>query len=175
MVGTPYLFEQFQSGSIFLKSGGAITDAKLNIDAYAQEIVTLSNSVEKVVNKMIVDYVTINMTNDSVARFAPTKNGILLNILNVGESKLLYKKFEKRIIRGMAGNGYTEATKDKLVDTSNYVLVIGTDTLIFQNAKDLIKVINDVFPDKAKKIDLPKKKTGNEISRIADIIYQLER
>jgi hypothetical protein len=171
-IENPYLFNDFVESELFLKSKDTPVPALINIDIYGQEIVTKLDSKEVVLNKQSIKFLVVKVNKDSSSTFDHVEDDFLLVInKNHQNNTQLYKKFGKKIIKGNQGNGYIEATKDRLVDSENYILIVESRKLSFTNSKELIKKINEFWPNR--QIDTNFKKIKIEINRIRYIVDQL--
>lgn len=174
-IANPYLFKDFLSAELYLKSKeNTPMTVLVNIDTYSQEIITMLNSKEQVIDKRLIKSLKFKINTDSVAVFEPVNNDILLSMYkNDAKNIHLYKRFKKNLIKGAEGNGYSETTKDRLVEVMDYYLVKDNSSIVFNNSKDLVKRINDKWPEKALNTDYKKEKIKSEPGKLIFIINQL--
>jgi hypothetical protein len=173
-VGDLYLFKQFMNADLFLHSKQAPLPVLLNIDSYGHEVVVVLDSKEQVIDKRLVKSMKIRISEDSIATFEPIGNDVLLFIYkNELNDVRLYKRFGKKIVKGTEGNGYTEATKDKLVDTEDYLLRKESKSIMFDTVKELLKGINEKWPEKSIDTDFKKSKVKSEFGKLVFMINQL--
>jgi hypothetical protein len=174
-IADPYLFKQFMNAELYLKAKeNTPMSVLINIDTYEQEVVTSLNSKEQVIDKRLIKYIKFKISEDSIALFEPINNSILLSIYrNQNNNTGLYKRFRKNLIKGVAGNGYSESTKDRLAEVEDYWLTKENVNIVFNNAKELVKRINEKWPEKSLNTDYKKMGVKSELAKLVFLINQL--
>jgi len=166
--GTPYVFETWLPGEVFLKSKKKVLVKELNYNCFDNELVFLdpATKVIRLINRYTVDLFYILNSSDTLlfAPIEPENDGEFLfaQVLYKGGS-VVYKLYQKEFVRANYEGGYSADRKyDEFADKSD-LYFSKQDDPIFYKVKKSKKQILTVFPDaedeissyiKAEKLDL---------------------
>jgi hypothetical protein len=155
--GTPYIFEAFLPGEVFLKSKSKIAVKELNYNCFENEI-AYNDPVKKTTMLMnpyqVEMFVLIN--GDERLTFAPVKlkedSEIIFAQVLYNKGSLVYKVFQKDFVKANYEGGYSADRKyDEFVDKYD-LFFMKEGELILYKAKKSKKQMLSAFPGKEKEI-----------------------
>jgi len=155
--GTPYVFEDFRNGEVYLKSKNKVALGKLNYNCFENEIAYMDPADGKIriMNRFLVDLFTIQ-DGDGVLTFVPIKldedtETIFAEVL-YNKGSRAYKVYKKEWLKANYEGGYSADRRyDEFVDKYDlYFLKKGDNTLY--KAKNSKKQMIAAFPEKDKEI-----------------------
>jgi hypothetical protein len=178
--GTPYVFEQWTPGEVFLKDKKRIIIQEMNYNCYDNEVAYLDPSSKAVmlINKFTVDLFYLKSGEDTLV-FVPVqleedKGPVFTQLLYKGESTL-YKLYGKEFVRANYEGGYSADRKyDEFADKSSLYMSTSDDPALIKLKKSKKQILT-AFPDaedemsayiKAEKLDLK-----NEADLIRLLLY----
>ena len=166
--GTPYVFETWYPGEIFLKSKSKVLVKEMNYNCYDNELVYLdpATKVIRLINRFTVDLFYILNGSDTLlfAPIEPENDGEFLfaQVLYNGGS-IVYKQHQKEFVKANYEGGYSADRKyDEFADKSDLYISRQNDEK-FHKVKKSKKQILEAFPGtedeissyiKAEKLDL---------------------
>ena len=166
--GTPYVFETWFPGEIFLKSKSRVLVKEMNYNCYDNELVYLdpATKVTRLINRFTVDLFYILNGSDTLifVPIVPENDGEFLfaQVLYNGGS-MVYKRHQKEFVRANYEGGYSADRKyDEFADKSDLYISRQNDEK-FYKVKKSKKQILEAFPGtedeissyiKAEKLDL---------------------
>lgn len=175
--GTPYVFESWYPGEIFLKSKSKVLVKEMNYNCFDNELVYLDPASKAVmmINRFTVDLFYIMNGSDTLlfVPIDPENDGefIFAQVL-YKEGSMVYKQYQKEFIRANYEGGYSADRKyDEFADKSAIYFAKQNDTKIYK-AKKSKKQMLGAFPDmedqlssyiKAEKLDL---KDENDVVKL---------
>jgi hypothetical protein len=175
--GTPYVFETWFPGEVFLKSKKKVLVKELNYNCFDNELVYLdpATDVIRLINRYTVDLFYFINGSDTLlfAPIEPDNNGeFLFAQVLYGGSSVVYKLYQKEFVRANYEGGYSADRKyDQFADKSDLYFSKQDDPK-FYKVKKARKHILTAFPDtedaissfiKAEKLDL---KNEEDVVRI---------
>ena len=155
--GTPYIFEVFLPGEVFLKSKSKVAVKELNYNCFENEI-AYNDPVKKTTMLMnpyqVEMFVLIN--GDERLTFAPVKlkedSEIIFAQVLYNKGSLVYKVFQKDFVKANYEGGYSADRKyDEFVDKYD-LFFMKEGELILYKAKKSKKQMLSAFPGKEKEI-----------------------
>jgi hypothetical protein len=166
--GTPYVFETWFPGEIFLKSKSKVHIKEMNYNCYDNELVYLdpATKVTRLINRFTVDLFYIMNGSDTLL-FAPIipendEEFLFAQVLYNGGS-IVYKRYKKEFVKANYEGGYSADRKyDEFADKSDLYISRQNDEK-FYKVKKSKKQILEAFPGtedeissyiKAEKLDL---------------------
>ncbi len=168
--GTPYVFEAWSQGEIFLKSKKKVLVKELNYNCYDNELVYLdpATKVVRLINRFTVDLFYLLNGSDTLlfVPIEPDNDGEFLfaQVLYQGGSNV-YKRYQKEFVRANYEGGYSADRKyDEFADKSELYFSKQNDEKFYRVRKSK-KQILEAFPGdedaissyiKAEKLDLKK-------------------
>ncbi len=166
--GTPYIFENWFPGEVFLKSKKRIIIEEMNYNCYDNEVSYLDPGSKAVmlINRYTVDLFYILNGNDSLlfVPIEPDNEGeFLFAQVLYNDGSMVYKRYQKEFVKANYEGGYSADRKyDEFADKSSLYFMKKDDGKVYKVKKSR-KQILDAFPVtkdeissyiKAKKIDL---------------------
>lgn len=149
--GTPYVFENFLPGEVYLKTKNKVTVPQLNYNCFENEIAYIdpATKVIRVMNRFQVDLFTIQ-DGDKVLTFVPIKldegaETIFAEVL-YNKASDVYKVYGKEWVKANYQGGYSADRRyDEFVDKYDlYFMKKGDHTLY--KAKRSKKQVVEAFP-----------------------------
>jgi hypothetical protein len=177
--GTPYVFEEFHAGEVYLKSKEKVAVKALNYNCVENEIVYLDLATEatRVINRYQVDLFTIQK-GDRTGTFVPIKleeeaETIFAELL-YNEASLVYKVYYKDWLEANYEGGYSaDRPYDQFVDKYDLYFLKEGDHTLYKLRKPK-KLLKEAFPQqekmlsafvKSNKLDL---KEGDSLVRLLE-------
>ncbi|MDA3954135.1 MAG: hypothetical protein PF485_10840 [Bacteroidales bacterium] len=142
--GNPYLFENWSSGLIKLKSGMELKIESCKYDIYEDMLMFLKDEVSLYFsNPEDIDRFTIG-TSDFINLKLDKKNDFFEILVEVKDFILL-KKYKYDIIKGKESVGIIQATNDKFKISCKYYLKKGNAEIVKVKIKekDILELMND--------------------------------
>jgi len=180
--GTPYVFETWFPGEIYLKSKKKVLVKEMNYNCYDNELVFMdpATSVIRLINRYTVDFYYILNGNDTLlfVPIEPENDGEFLfaQVLYKGGS-MVYKHYQKEFVRANYEGGYSADRKyDQFADKSTLYISRQNDEMYYKVKKSK-KQILEAFPGvedeissyiKAEKIDLKDEKDVVKLLKFYD-------
>jgi hypothetical protein len=166
--GTPYVFEQWFPGEVFMKNKKRIIIEEMNYNCYDNEVAYLDPSSKTVmlINRYTVDLFYLKSGVDTLV-FVPIqleedKTPVFAQVMYKGESSL-YKRYGKEFVRANYEGAYSaDRTYDEFADKSSLYLSLHNDPAL-KKLKKSKKQILGLFPEaedelsafiKAEKLDM---------------------
>jgi len=155
--GTPYVFEEFHPGEVYLKTKNKVAVQDLNYNCFENEIVYMdpATKVIRLMNRFQVDLFTIR-DGDRVLTFVPVKLGddeqtIFAEVLyNKGSD--VYKVYGKEWLKANYEGGYSADRRyDEFVDKYDLYFIKEGENMLYKAKKSKKQVIA-AFPDHEKEI-----------------------
>lgn len=150
--GTPYVYESWFPGEIFVKSKKKVVVRELNYNCYDNELAYLDPSTKAVmlINRYTVDFFYFLDGNDTLlfVPIEPENDGesIFARVLYNGES-MVYKRYEKEFVKANYEGGYSADRKyDEFADKSSLYFSKHDDKHFYKVRKSK-KQILEAFPD----------------------------
>ena len=155
--GTPYVFEQFRQGEVFLKSKKKVVVKELNYNCMENEIVYLdpATKVTRLMNRFKVDLFMLHDGTEMIT-FVPVKleedaETIFAHVL-YNKGSMVYKVYEKDWVKANYEGGYSADRKyDEFVDKYNLYFMKEGDKVLYK-AKKSKKQMLAAFPEQEKEI-----------------------
>ena len=147
-VGTPFLFEAFNGGTVYLNSGKKITEIQIKYDVYRDQILVKQKDITFVLDNKFIEGFSFN-DNITGKPYEFKKHEIdnktqFLNIIYEGKSVQLLKKFQKIYKEGKTSNGYSNTdSQDKFVSKDSFCLKAKNTTATITNKKQLLRFLGD--------------------------------
>jgi hypothetical protein len=177
--GTPYVFETWFPGEVFLKSKKKILVKELNYNCFDNELVYLdpATKVIRLINRYTVDLFYIKNGSDTLlfAPIEPDNDGEFLfaQVLYKGGS-VVYKLYQKEFVRANYEGGYSADRKyDQFADKSDFYFSKQDDPQ-FYKVKKSKKQILSVFPDAKDEISSYIKAEKLDLKREEDVVKLLK-
>ena len=150
--GTPYVFEEFRQGEVFLKNKNKVVIEDLNYNCFENEITYMdpATDVVRLFNKFQVDLFTIQ-DGDKVLTFVPLKleedaETIFVEVL-YNKGSIAYKAYKKEWVKANYEGGYSADRKyDEFVDKYDLYFMKKGDNVLYQ-ARRSKKQVLAAFPD----------------------------
>ena len=155
--GTPYVFEEFHPGEVYLKTKNKVAVQDLNYNCFENEIVYMdpATKVIRIMNRFQVDLFTIR-DGDRVLTFVPVKleddaETIFAEVLyNIGS--IVYKVYEKEWLNANYEGGYSADRRyDQFVDKYDLYFMKKGEKVLYK-ARNSKKQVIAAFPDHEKEI-----------------------
>ena len=155
--GTPYVFEEFHPGEVYLKTKNKVAVQDLNYNCFENELVYLdpATKVSRVMNRFQVDLFTIR-DGDRVLTFVPVKLGddeqtIFAEVL-YNKGSIVYKVYGKEWLKANYEGGYSADRRyDQFVDKYDLYFMKKGGNMLYKAKKSKKQVIA-AFPDHEKEI-----------------------
>ena len=155
--GTPYVFEEFHPGEVYLKTKNKVAVQDLNYNCFENELVYLdpATKVIRVMNRFQVDLFTIR-DGDRVLTFVPVKLGddeqtIFAEVL-YNKGSIVYKVYGKEWLKANYEGGYSADRRyDQFVDKYDLYFMKKGGNMLYKAKKSKKQVIA-AFPDHEKEI-----------------------
>jgi len=155
--GTPYVFEEFHPGEVYLKTKNKVAVQDLNYNCFENEIVYMdpATQVIRVMNRFQVDLFTIR-DGDRVLTFVPVKLGddeqtIFAEVL-YNKGSIVYKVYGKEWLKANYEGGYSADRRyDEFVDKYDLYFIKKGENMLYKAKKSKKQVI-EAFPDHEKEI-----------------------
>lgn len=181
--GTPYVFEEWFPGEVFLKNNKRIIIEQMNYNCYDNEVAYLEPNSKAVmlINKYMVELFFLKPGADTLL-FVPVqleadKQPVFVQVLyNDGSS--LYKLYGKEFVRANYEGAYSADRRyDEFADKSSLYLSMQDDPAKYHKVKKSKKQIISAFPGaedqisafiKAEKLDLKSEKDLIKLLRYYD-------
>lgn len=181
--GTPYLFNEWKSGNIYLKDNKLIKNVKIKYNIYTDDLLYLNSTSgdSLIINRSMINKFEISddQPDDLVLmediNLKPDKSdkGTFVRVLYNGRSKFILK-YNKMFIPANYKGAYATGNKyDEYTEKQQYYLITGTDNITKTrlNKKFIIKVLSD-REDKIKGFIREKNLTmDNEDDIVSVLIY----
>jgi hypothetical protein len=179
--GTPYLFDTWREGNIFLKDSSLIRDINIKYNVYTDDVLYLNSTS---VDSLIIDRHRIDafeIHGDSIADLLLFRDislkpgskdkGTFARVLYNGKTKLLIK-YIKVFIKADYKGAYTAGRRyDEYTDNSQYYIIKDNElNRIKLNKKAIIKVL----ADRENEIKSFIEKEGADLNNENDVITLLE-
>jgi len=150
--GTPYVFNEFKQGEVFLKSKNKVTIKDLNYNCFDNEIAYMdpATGVIRLMNKFQVDLFTIH-DGDKTLIFVPIRldaeaETIFTEVL-YNKGSFVYKIYEKEWVKANYEGGYSADRKyDEFVDKYDLYFLIKGEQILYKAKKSKKQVIA-AFPN----------------------------
>lgn len=176
VVGTPYLFDQWENGNIFLVGGDTVSDIPIKYDLYSEQLLyRKSASLDSfIVNKVVIKKFEIRDPKTGVElTFVKTgeNNDEFMELLYNGSSKL-FLDHQKPFIKADYKGPYSKGIKyDEYKNATQYYLLKKNSEFlkIRLNKSSILKSLSD----KKKKIEEFIKKNDLDLNRELDVIRVL--
>ena len=150
--GTPYVYESWYPGEIFVKSKKKVVVRELNYNCYDNELAYLDPATKAVrlINRYTVDFFYFLDGNDTLlfVPMEPENDGesIFALVLYNGGS-MVYKRYEKEFVKANYEGGYSADRKyDEFADKSSLYFSKHGDKHFYRVRKSK-KQILEAFPD----------------------------
>jgi hypothetical protein len=153
--GTPYLFNEWRLGNIYLKDNELIKNVKIKYNIYTDDLLYLNSTSgdSLIINRSVINKfeITNNQTDDLILmekiNLKPEKSdkGTFVKVLYKDSSKFILK-YSKMFIPANYKGAYPTGNKyDEYTDKQQYYLITGKDniTKIRLKKKSVIKVLSD--------------------------------
>lgn len=155
--GTPYVFETWYPGEVFLNNKKKVAISQLNYNCFENEIAYKEpgSEVIRLVNRYTVDFFQINVSGQSLT-FVPVKLGedaepVFVRILYDAASKV-YKVHQKEFLKANYEGGYSADRKfDEFVDKYDILFMKQGENTLYK-AKNSKKYMISLFPEKENEI-----------------------
>jgi hypothetical protein len=155
--GSPYVFETWYPGEVFLNNKKKVAISQLNYNCFENEIAYKepASEVIRLVNRYTVDFFQINVSGESLT-FVPVKLGedtepVFVQILYDAASKV-YKVHQKEFLKANYEGGYSADRKyDEFVDKYDILFMKQGEKTLFK-AKSSKKYMISIFPEKENEI-----------------------
>jgi hypothetical protein len=155
--GTPYVFEEFHPGEVYLKTKNKVAVQDLNYNCFENELVYLdpATKVIRAMNRFQVDLFTIR-DGDRVLTFVPVKLGedeetIFAEVL-YNKGSIVYKVYGKEWLKANYEGGYSADRRyDQFVDKYDLYFMKKGGNMLYKAKKSKKQVIA-AFPDHEKEI-----------------------
>ena len=155
--GTPYVFEEFHPGEVYLKTKNKVAVQDLNYNCFENELVYLdpATKVIRVMNRFQVDLFTMR-DGDRVLTFVPVKLGedeetIFAEVL-YNKGSIVYKVYGKEWLKANYEGGYSADRRyDQFVDKYDLYFMKKGGNMLYKAKKSKKQVIA-AFPDHEKEI-----------------------
>ncbi len=149
--GTPYVFEQFRQGEVFLKSKKKVVIKDLNYNCMENEIVYLdpATKVTRLMNRFKVDLFMLHDGTEMIT-FVPLKleedaETIFAQVL-YNKGSMVYKVYEKEWVKANYEGGYSADRKyDEFVDKYSLYFMKKGENVLYK-AKKAKKQMLAAFP-----------------------------
>lgn len=149
--GTPYVFEQFRQGEVFLKSKKKVVIKDLNYNCMENEIVYLdpATKVTRLMNRFKVDLFMLHDGTEMIT-FVPLKleedaETIFAQVL-YNKGSMVYKVYEKEWVKANYEGGYSADRKyDEFVDKYSLYFMKKGENVLYK-AKKSKKQMLAAFP-----------------------------
>jgi len=177
--GTPYVFEEFKAGEVFLKSKEKVAIKALNYNCVDNEIVYLdpATQVTRILNKYQVDLFTMQ-DGDRTGTFVPVKleedaETIFAELL-YNEASLVYKVYYKDWLEANYEGGYSADRRyDQFVDKYDlYLLKQGENTLY--RVRQSKKLLKEAFPEQEKQLSAFIKSNNLDLKEEESLVKMME-
>lgn len=173
--GTPYVFEDWYPGEVFLKDKKRVIIKEMNYNCYDMEVTYLDPSTKAVmlINKFTVDLFYLKSGPDTLV-FVPIqledKNGpVFAQLLYKGKSTL-YKLYSKEFVRANYEGGYSADRRyDEFADKSSLYFSLQDDPTPGKLKKSK-KQILEAFPGAEKEISAYIKAEKPDLKSEEDLI-----
>jgi hypothetical protein len=150
--GTPYIFEEFHPGEVFLKTKNKVAVQDLNYNCFDNEIVYMDPATKtiRLLNRFQVDLFTIQ-NGDRVLTFVPIKlendgETIFAEVLYNKES-MVYKVYSKEWVKANFEGGYSADRRyDEFVDKYDLYFMKKGENVLYKSKKAKRQVIA-AFPE----------------------------
>jgi len=150
--GTPYVFESWLPGEIYLKSRKKIVIKELNYNCFDNELAFLDQATKTVrlINRFTVEFLYFLNGSDTLlfAPIEPENDGEFLfaQVLYNGGSKV-YKRYQKEFVRANYEGGYSADRKyDEYADKSSLYFSRHNDPHIYRVRKSKKQNL-EAFPE----------------------------
>ena len=155
--GTPYIFEEWYPGEIFLSSRQKVAIGQMNYNCFENEIVYKEpgSDVVRVMNRYKVDLFQVNQGGEKL-NFVPLKlkeneEAIFVQVL-YDQASRVYKFYQKEFLKANYEGGYSADRKyDEFVDKYDLLLMKEGESTIYK-LKNSKKYVISLFPEKEKEI-----------------------
>ncbi len=155
--GTPYVFEQFRQGEVFLKSKKKVVIKDLNYNCMENEIVYLdpATKVTRLMNRFKVDLFMLHDGTEMIT-FVPLKleedaETIFAQVL-YNKGSMVYKVYEKEWVKANYEGGYSADRKyDEFVDKYSLYFMKKGENVLYK-AKKSKKQMLAAFPGQENQI-----------------------
>ncbi len=177
--GTPYVFEQFRQGEVFLKSKKKVVIKELNYNCMENEIVYLdpATKVTRLMNRFKVDLFMLHDGTEMIS-FVPVKleedaETIFAQVL-YNKGSLVYKVYEKEWVKANYEGGYSADRKyDEFVDKYSLYFMKEGDKVLYK-AKKSKKQMIAAFPEQENEISSFIKSNKLDLKNDESLIKLLE-
>jgi len=178
--GTPYVFEEWFPGEVFLKNNKRIIIEQMNYNCYDNEVAYLEPKSKAVmlINKYMVDLFFLKSGADSIL-FIPIqleddKQAVFVQVLyNDGSS--LYKLYGKEFVRANYEGAYSADRRyDEFADKSSLYFSRHDDPAQYHKVKKSKKQILSAFPGAEDQISAYIKEEKLDLKSEADLIKLLK-
>ncbi|MFO7671080.1 MAG: hypothetical protein R6W31_15590 [Bacteroidales bacterium] len=155
--GSPYVFETWYPGEVFLNSKKKVAISQMNYNCFENEIAYKepASEVIRLLNRYTVDFFQINVSGESLT-FVPVKLGedaepVFVRILYDAASKV-YKVHQKEFLKANYEGGYSADRKyDEFVDKYDILFMKQGENTLYK-AKNSKKYMISLFPEKENEI-----------------------
>ncbi|MEA3462214.1 MAG: hypothetical protein U9R49_10070, partial [Bacteroidota bacterium] len=177
--GTPYVFETWFPGEIFLKSKKKIVIKELNYNCYDNEVAFLDPATKTVrlINKFTVELFYFLNGSDTLlfAPIQPENDGdFLFAQVLYNKGSVVYKRYQKEFVRANYEGGYSADRKyDEFADKSSLYFSKHNDPRFYRVRKSK-KQILAAFPDAEDEISSFIKAEKLDLKREEDVVKLLK-
>ena len=155
--GTPYAFEEWYPGEIFLSSKQKVSINMLNYNCFDNEIAYKDPDTKEIrlMNRYVVDLFQIRVEGEP-RTFVPLKlkedeEAVFVQVL-YDQGSRIFKLYKKEFLKANYEGGYSADRKyDEFVDKYDLLIIKEGDNTIFK-LKNSKKYIISMFPDREKEI-----------------------
>ena len=155
--GTPYVFEEFHPGEVYLKTKNKVSVQDLNYNCVENEIIYLdpATQVNRVMNRFQVDLFTIQ-EGGQTHTFVPVKlegdqETIFAEVL-YNKASDVYKVYYKDWLQANYEGGYSADRRyDQFVDKYDLYFIKAGENMLYK-ARKSNKLIKEAFPEHEKEI-----------------------
>ncbi len=181
VIGTPFLYDDWKDGIIFMYDKKEFIGLKLKFDIYNNELLYLNtndhktysinkNAIQKfIIKDGSVEEIYTKYFLKGISGISPEMN--FVKLLFAGDSKLI-KLSKKNLVKGKEVQAYSSSSNDKFVYQEFYLILKKNGELIKikQNKNSIIKV----FPEKESEINTFLKKNPLDLKIEENLIKILE-
>ena len=173
--GTPYAFEEWYPGEVFLSSKQKVRFDKLNYNCFDNDIAYMDPGSEdiRIMNRYKVDLFQINMAGELLT-FVPIKleadeEAKFVQVLYDLGSRV-YKLYKKEFLKANYEGGYSADRKyDEFVDKYDLLIMKEGEQSIYR-LKSSKKYIISIFPEKEKEISSYIKENKPDLKEAESIV-----
>lgn len=177
--GTPYVYETWFPGEIYLKSKNRVDIKEMNYNCYDNELAFLDPATRTVrlINRYTVDFFYFLNASDTLlfVPIEPENDGEFLfaQVLYNGGS-MVYKRYQKEFVKANYEGGYSADRKyDEFADKSSLYFLKHDDKLIYKVKKSKKQML-EAFPDAENEISAYIKAEKPDMKNEDDVVKLLK-